>query len=231
VTNPTPLLARRTSVAVKPSPPPVSVLRSPTLRTPAPRAPLPPSMCSSLLSSPAPSVDAASLPSANVLIGLTVNYGPNRAVTSSTKLLPCGCATIVGEPMVPQLSTVEVEGSVCDAPILWGSVGAEVAFAVVYPPQWVIGVVKSREFEPQDVFGSNTLLSSERDLRLHLHSLNAGLEWLQELHHGVDAPCQIDERDLSPPPLSRRRHQNAWWVKNRVHLIPNCHESGSRGLD
>jgi hypothetical protein len=100
------------------------------------------------------------------------------------------------ELMVPQLSVVEeVEGGVCDVPVLWGLVGAKIAFAAMDPPQWVTGAVKSWEFESLDVFGDSALPSSECDL-LHLCCLNAGLEWPQELHHGIDAPCQIGERDL-----------------------------------
>jgi hypothetical protein len=65
----------------------------------------------------------------------------------------------------------------------------------VDPLQWVTGAVESKEFESLDVSDSGALLSSERDLRLHLCCPDAGLEWPQE-HHGIDVPCQIGERDL-----------------------------------
>jgi hypothetical protein len=67
--------------------------------------------------------------------------------------------------MVPQLSAVEVvEGGICDAPVLQGSMGTKVAFTVVDPTQWVTGAVKSWEFEPLNVSGDSTLPSSEHDL-------------------------------------------------------------------
>jgi hypothetical protein len=44
--------------------------------------------------------------------------------------------------------------------------------------------------------GNGALPSNKRDLRLRLRCPDARLEWQQELHHGIDAPCQIGRRDI-----------------------------------
>jgi hypothetical protein len=64
-----------------------------------------------------------------------------------------------GGAMVPQLSAIEeVEGGLCDTPILWGLVGVEVAFTTVDPPQWVTGSVESQEFDTPCQIGEYDLL-------------------------------------------------------------------------
>jgi hypothetical protein len=95
-TNMAPLPARRMSAAVMASPLLASTSRSSMLRTLAPRVSLPLSMCSAPLSSHAPFVDVASLPSAGMLFDLMMNCDLNRAVTSNTNCSHVGAPSLPG---------------------------------------------------------------------------------------------------------------------------------------